>query len=69
MGGRQLPRGRRVPARRHRPRRPAVLACLNEIKQRSVLALTRAGLERIVAAAAPAPIESWSKPAQVASRR
>ena len=37
---------------------PAVLACLNEIKQRSVLALTRRSLERSAAAAAPAPIEA-----------
>ena len=37
---------------------PAVLACLNEIKQRAVLALTRRSLERIVAAAAPAPIQA-----------
>jgi len=37
---------------------PAVLACLNEIKQRSVLALTRRSLERIVTSAAPAPIEA-----------
>jgi predicted metal-dependent phosphoesterase TrpH len=37
---------------------PAVLACLNEIKQRSILAVTRRNLERIVAAAAPAAVES-----------
>src|SRR5882672_5266511 len=37
---------------------PAVLACLNEIKQRSVLALTRRSLERIATGVATAPIES-----------
>jgi len=37
---------------------PALLACLNEIKQRGVLVLTRRGLERIATAAAPAPLES-----------
>ena len=35
---------------------PAILACLNEIKQRSVLALTRRSLERGVTA--PAPLEA-----------
>ena len=34
---------------------PAILACLNEMKQRSVLALTRRSLER--GATAPAPLE------------
>ena len=37
---------------------PAVLACLNEIKQRGVLALTRRSLERISAATAPAALEA-----------
>ena len=37
---------------------PALLACLNEIKQRSVLSLTRRSLERSAAAAAPAPLEA-----------
>ena len=37
---------------------PAVLACLYEIKQRSILALTRRSLERIIAEAAPAPIQA-----------
>jgi predicted metal-dependent phosphoesterase TrpH len=37
---------------------PAVLACLNEIKQRSVLALTRRSLRRVLPAKASAPIEA-----------
>jgi predicted metal-dependent phosphoesterase TrpH len=37
---------------------PAFLACLYEIKQRSVLALTRRSLERIAAAGAPSPLEA-----------
>jgi len=37
---------------------PAVLACLNEIKQKGVLALTRRSLERIPAAEAPSPLEA-----------
>jgi hypothetical protein len=37
---------------------PAVLACLNEVKQRSVLALTRRSLERIAPAKAPAALEA-----------
>jgi len=37
---------------------PAVLACLNEIKQRSVLAVTRRSLERLIGAGAQAPLEA-----------
>jgi hypothetical protein len=37
---------------------PAVLAILNEIKQRSVLTLTRRSLERIAGLAATAPLEA-----------
>jgi hypothetical protein len=37
---------------------PALLTCLNEIKQRGVLALTRRSLGRMAAAGAPAPVEA-----------
>ncbi len=37
---------------------PALLTCLNEIKQRGVLALTRRSLGRMAGAAARAPIEA-----------
>jgi len=37
---------------------PAALTCLNEAKQRAVLALTRRSLERVSAAAASSPIEA-----------
>lgn len=37
---------------------PALLTCLNEVKQRGVLALTRRSLARMAAAGAPAPVEA-----------
>src|SRR2546422_7373497 len=58
----QLPRGRRAPARRDNPRSSGHLASLNEIKQRSVLALTRRGLERSTEAEAIAPLQAVDWP-------
>ena len=37
---------------------PAFLTCLNEVRQRGVLALTRRSLGRMAAAGAPAPVEA-----------